>query len=307
MRVLLAGWFSLADGGATAGDLLVRDVLCGWLQEIGVAYDVAQRPPLGEGVEWHRVAARRYSHLLFACGPVGPSLAVAPLIERFESCKRVAVNVSVVGSAAWRPFDVLLERDGLACARPDLAMLAATPARIGPGGRETPAVVTERPPVVAVVRIHRQGEYPAANPDVAHLAFAELLASREAAAFDLDTVLDPGVPGRRTPAEVLALLGKADIVLTTRLHGMALALAQGVPAIAVDPVPGGAKVLAQAEALGWPAAVTVDALEQGALEGMLDWCLTAAARERALACAARAAEHAGLVKASFAKALRSRR
>lgn len=319
MRVLLAGWFSLADGGATAGDLLVRDVLREWLDEQATPYDVAQRPPLGDGVDWHRVAPRRYSHLLFACGPVGPSLAVAPLIERFERCKRVAVNVSVVGSAAWRPFDVLLERDGLATARPDLAMVAAVSPRgaarnggvVGKHDRRQAAgekaAVRERPPVLAIARIHRQAEYPTADPDAAHRAFGELLAKREAAAIDVDTVLDRAVPGRRTPAEVMALLGKADVVLTTRLHGLVLALARGVPAIAVDPIPGGAKVLAQARALRWPAALPVDALEQGALERLLDWCLGAPAREQALACAERAVEEAATTKASLATALRSRR
>lgn len=37
------------------------------------------------------------------------------------------------------------------------------------------------------------------------------------------------------------------------MHGLALALKAGVPALGVDPVAGGGKVSRQAEALGWPA------------------------------------------------------
>ncbi len=43
-----------------------------------------------------------------------------------------------------------------------------------------------------------------------------------------------------------------DIVVTTRLHGMVLALKNGVPAIAVDPIVGGAKITQQARAINWP-------------------------------------------------------
>src|SRR5437016_6221025 len=40
----------------------------------------------------------------------------------------------------------------------------------------------------------------------------------------------------RTPSEVESLIARMDLVLTTRLHGMVLALKHGVPAVAVDPV-----------------------------------------------------------------------
>jgi hypothetical protein len=189
------------------------------------------------------------------------------LIQRFASCRRIAINVSLTGDPAWRPFDLLLERDGAKRSRPDLAIAQS--------------VVST--PVVGLVRTHRQTEYPGARPEIAHAAFDRLLASREAAAFAIDTVLDPGVPGRRTAAEVQSLIARADVILTTRLHGLVLALARGVPAVAVDPICGGAKVRTQAEALDWPASMAVDTLDDEALERHFVWCLTPAARERALA------------------------
>ena len=269
MKVLVAGWFSLRQGGATAGDVMARDVACAWLAERAIPFDVALEPALGDGVDWFRVAPARYSDLLFVCGPVGPELQVAELIDRFHSCRRTALNVSLVGDPAWRPFDVVIERDGGGEGRPDLALGA--PAR--------------RVPVVARVEIHRQAEYPSARPEAAHVAFDRLLAQREAAVLAVDTRLDPAVPGRRTAAEVEALIAAADVVLTTRLHGLVLALRAGLPALAVDPVPGGGKVLAQAHALSWPAALTVDDLDDELLERHLDWCMEPAAREAARAAA----------------------
>jgi hypothetical protein len=285
--VLVAGWFSLEGGGATAGDVLVRDVLCNWLDERRLAYDVAQERWLGPGVDWFRVSPGRYSHFLFACGPVGPDLAVRELIDRFAACRRIAVNVSVVGDTSWRPFDLALTRDGVGHPRVDLALTASV----------------ELPPVIGLVRINRQLEYPGANPEVAHAAFERLLASREAAAIEVDTVLDRHIPGRRTAGEVQALLARTDVVLTTRLHGLVLALAQGVPSVAVDAVPGGAKVLAQAQALAWPAAMSVDAIDDAELERMLSWCLTTEGRERARACAQLGAGGVERIRATLAAQL----
>lgn len=156
---------------------------------------------------------------------------------------------------------------------------------------------------MALARIHHQAEYAGARPEIAHAAFDRLLASCEAAAFTIDTVLDQHTPGRRTPGEVRALFAKADVVLTTRLHGLVLALAAGVPALAVDPIPGGAKVIAQARALTWPAVLPVEALDDDELGRLFQWCLTAEAHERAQACALAGVEGIDAVRASLMKHL----
>jgi polysaccharide pyruvyl transferase WcaK-like protein len=105
---------------------------------------------------------------------------------------------------------------------------------------------------------------------------------------------------------VQALIARADVVLTTRLHGLVLALAQGVPAVAVDPICGGAKVLAQARVLDWPACLTVDALEDAALKRDFEWCLTLEARQRAQASVAAGREKAAEINAALGRYLRRR-
>ena len=69
-----------------------------------------------------------------------------------------------------------------------------------------------------------------------------------------------------------------DVVLTNRLHGLVFALRAGEPALAIDPVAGGNKVMAQARVLGWPAATLVDEDAPARLDAMLDWCLSAEGR-----------------------------
>jgi exopolysaccharide biosynthesis predicted pyruvyltransferase EpsI len=65
------------------------------------------------------------------------------------------------------------------------------------------------------------------------------------AVIAIDTRLDENRTGLRTAGEVESLIARMDVVLTTRLHGMVLALKNGVPAIAIDSVAGGAKVRRQ--------------------------------------------------------------
>jgi hypothetical protein len=107
-------------------------------------------------------------------------------------------------------------------------------------------------------------------------------------------------PGARVAAILSQLRPVAqEIVLAVdsrRLHGLVLALAQGVPAVAVDPISGGAKVLAQARALDWPASMAVDAFDHATLVRHFEWCLTPAARERARASVAAGLEDAAEIR-----------
>jgi hypothetical protein len=97
-----------------------------------------------------------------------------------------------------------------------------------------------------------------------------------------------------------------DVVVTTRLHGLALALRAGIPALAVDPVDGGGKVTAQAGAWQWPAIVTAD---QAAAPGWLDelwaWCLSPDGRRTAVAAARSAPGPAQAMLTDLVAALRA--
>jgi hypothetical protein len=85
-----------------------------------------------------------------------------------------------------------------------------------------------------------------------------------------------------TPDQFLALVKRFDAVITTRLHGLVLALHASVPALAVDPIHGGGKVTAQADALGWPAAVDAEgSSDRARLNSWWRWCLSAAGRTAA--------------------------
>jgi hypothetical protein len=275
---------------ATAGDLMACEVACDWLRSAGHTFDVALAPPFTGGVDWRTVDPNAYSHLVFVCGPfrnIGP--AITDFLKCFAHCRRIGLDLSMIEPVeAWNPFDLLLERDSNRAARPDISFLCCQ----------------GRLPVVGVCLVHPQKEYrDRGRHEVANEAIRRLLAVREVAAVPIDTRLDENSTGLRTTREVESLIARMDMLLTTRLHGTVLALKNGVPALAVDPIAGGAKIRRQAETVGWPVVFTADAIDDAALQQAFDYCLTAPARAKALACAEHARGQLSRVRDEFIAAL----
>ncbi|MEU2061175.1 polysaccharide pyruvyl transferase family protein [Streptomyces sp. NPDC013455] len=270
-RLLLTGWFSFRDGEATAGDVLAQQQMSAALSRAGILHDTAWSPGFRPGaLSLETAEPGAYDTLLFVCGPVyGPQ--VAALHARFRTCRRLAAGVSVVDPAdpGATGFDLIVARDGTAGpARLDLA--ATAPA--GP-----------LPPVAGVVLSHGQGEYGARRRHAeVNERITGWLAGKDCARVPADTRL-AGDDWRlcATAEQFLALVARFDLVVTTRLHGLVLALRTGTPVIAVDPVAGGAKVSAQARAVGWPALVAADALTPRILDHWWEWALSGTGRTAA--------------------------
>jgi hypothetical protein len=282
MRVLVAGWFSFEDMGATAGDLICRDLLVEWLREANVPCDVAVAAPFTDGVSWEQVPPENYSHVIFVCGPFGNGWPVTDLLARFAGVELIGLNLTMLDDLEnWNPFDLLLERDSSLTARPDLTLQA--PAR--------PV------PLVGLILADRQKEYgPRAMHDVTNEAIDRLLTSREAAVVPIDTRLDHNRTGLRSAAEVESLIARMDLVVTTRLHGTVLAIKNGVPPLVVDPIAGGHKVARQAAVLDWPVCFAADCLDDAELQQAFAHCLSTEARARAVRCAERAQQVLGPVR-----------
>ncbi|MDG9721106.1 polysaccharide pyruvyl transferase family protein [Streptomyces sp. DH24] len=276
----MAGWFSFLHGEATAGDVLALHRVEDVLRRAGIGYDVVWSPGFRpDAPHLDDVRPEAYTHLVFVCGPLhGPQ--VEDLHRRFAHCVRIAVGTSVIdpGGPAVTGFHRTLARDGAPGAAPGPDLAARAPALPA-----LPAV-----PVIGVILTHGQHEYgrQRRHEQVA-AAVTGWLAGRDCARLELDTRLDAHDWRLcATPAQLESVLTRLDLVVTDRLHGLVLALRAGVPALAVDPVQGGAKVTAQARACDWPALIPAERLDAAGLERWWDWCLTdgrraaAEARER---------------------------
>jgi Polysaccharide pyruvyl transferase len=291
MKVLVAGWFSFEEMGATAGDLLARDVVCDWLDQAGRPYDVAVAPPFTDGIDWRAVDPAEYSDLVFVCGPFGNGWPITEFLPRFANCRLLGVDLSMLQPLdEWNPFDVLLERDSSRAARPDVTFLSAAP----------------KVPVVGLILVHHQSEYPSGLHEEADAALERALAARDVAVVRIDTRLDINATGLHTPAQVESAIARMDVVVTTRLHGLVLALKNGVPVVAVDAVAGGAKVGRQAESIGWPHILRAGEFDDRELLDALDACLAEETRALAASCALRAGEALGDVRAQLIEGLSER-
>jgi len=290
VRALVVGWFSFPYMGATAGDLLARDTVCEWLDDIGAAYDVAGTEQFG-GLDVEGANPQRYSHVVFVCGPLGNGTPVTELFERFAHARVVGVDVSMLQDLAeWNPFHLLLERDSSRTARPDVTFAAPS------------APV----PVVGLVLVHEQKEYVGAMHAHVHEQIRAALGSVQAAVVEIDTGLDPpNTTGLRSADQIESLIARMDAVVTTRLHGLVLAIKHGVPALAIDPIRGGAKIARQAAAIGWPIALVAEEATEAAIREGLRTCLTADARSSAHAAADRARNAVSAIEEAFRAEFRS--
>jgi hypothetical protein len=269
VRVLIVGWPSFLHGEATAGDVLSMRRVAAALRDAGFAADTAWSPvfrPGGPDLDGIDPAA--YTHLVFVCGPAHGA-QVRGLHARFASCRRIAVGVSVIDANddAVTGFDRVLARDSPTS--PPAVDLSADAVTVGT-------------PVVGVVLAPGQPEYgEQRRHDDVHRCLTDWLAAQDCARIELDTRLDRR-DWRRcgTADQFVSIVSRLDVMVTTRLHGLVLALANGVPALAVDPVAGGGKVRAQAATWQWPAILSAEEVTDPqrcdpALNRWWEWCRSA--------------------------------
>lgn len=278
MKALVAGWFSYANGHATAGDLLTRDLLCDWLRELGMDYEIAVAPPFTGGPSLAEVDAHAFTHAFFICGPFGHGELEYRFLRRFAHCRLVGLNLSLdIPTEQWDPFDFLIERDSVRDVNPEMLFASR---------QHLPSVVG-----VCLVEPHEEADVAGANA-----AIDALLQRREAARVMIDTRLDTNETGLRTAGEVEALIARVDVLVTTRLHGLVMALKNGVPAVVIDAVPGGGKIRRQCSRIGWTNVLGLEELDADRLDRALDWALSEDARATARRCAEQAAADVLLIK-----------
>lgn len=292
-RALVIGFF------CTVGDIDSLALVRRWLKEAGVPFTVAPfgGPPLDAipgSVLPESVDPLDYTHVIIVCGPCDRSYysrrwPIDP--AAFRHCHFVGVNLSMIEPVAkWNPFDTLLERNSERVVRPDLTF----------------GVERGLTPVLGLCVIQNQPEYGGRQ---LHRRAEELLRSvarrHDAAVVAIDTGWPAALnhTGLESEAQIESLIARVDVLLTTRLHGIVYALKHGVPALVLDPVAGGDKVILQAQALGWPQAYLTEEASEDVLASGLDYCLSPCGRHKARECAAHARDFVSEIRNAFIAAL----
>jgi hypothetical protein len=123
--------------------------------------------------------------------------------------------------------------------------------------------------------------------------------------LSVDTLLDENRTSTHTLLQYEEVLRRADVVVSTRLHGMVFALKVGTPVVAIDPVAGGAKVSAQAAALNWPHVLDGDSVEVEDIHRHVGACLSAGIDETITRVRKAALLEIDIIRGRFERALSS--
>lgn len=291
-RALILGHFS------TVGDVECLEVVKGWCKKAGLPYEIAPysnrlRRTMNGAINPSEADSRRYSHLLVVCGPCHPDLFRKRGfdITRYNHCHKIGINLTMIEPIErWNPFDLLLERDSDQVVRPDLAFLATI----------------EKVPVVGRCVIRQQPEYrDRQRHDLALSLIDGLIVRHHLPSIEIDTKW-PEARSLLVPnsAGVLSsLIGRIDVLITNRLHGLVFSLLNGVPALAIDAVAGGDKVSAQARVLNWPACLLANEATQTSVDAAMAWCLSSEGRSAATTARKAALKSAGSIEQELAQTL----
>jgi hypothetical protein len=287
-RVLIAGWYSFDTPHNTAGDLLAQQVAIKWMEAAGHAYRIAvATPQLENEVATESLFPDDYSAVVFVCGPITNG-HVKPFINKFPLAKKIALNVSVIETADLsNDFDVIIARDSATEARPDIS-LATTP---------------ERAPVVGLIYVGKQKEYPTQQHQQVEELVDKVLTKLGAARVMIDTKIPNNEYGLQSIAQIESVMSRMDAVVTTRLHGSVLTLLNGVPVVAIDSVPEGAKVSRQMAAIGWPLAYKIGELDEAKLEQAIRVALSGGSKAEVVETIHRASTKLEDIRKQFIRAL----
>lgn len=267
-KILVVGWFSFDSPDNTAGDLLAKETAVKWIEEAGYDYDVAvPYPQLRDEIPTRSINQAQYIAVVYVCGPL-ISTPISAFMQQFKKMKRITLNVSIVESSDLSDdFDVIIARDGRGLpTNPDISLLTITP----------------KTPVVGLMYVGYQREYPTQQHYAVEHLVSEVVAEMDLAVVPIDTRLPHNKHGLTSISQIESVISAMDIVITTRLHGSILALRNGIPAVAIDSVPGGAKVLAQMQGIGWPLAYCIDQLNKKVLKDAINKALLGESKKLAI-------------------------
>lgn len=279
---LVAGYFSFPDGFATFGDTESMKVVCRWLEDTDVRYDLACHHSNGvNGVDLAGVDPGRYDIFIFVCGPWRHTNT--NLLGRFHHCVKIGVNLSIEDESG-QGFDLLYPRDLGGQSFPDLVLATEKDAR----------------PKVGICLVHDQAEYGERQRHHHVRGVVEaLIEGGTIVPVFVDTLHADNPYGIPSASSLEAVLSGLDVLVSTRLHGMVFALKMGVPVVAIDAIAGRAKVTKQAKALGWPVVLGGDDLEVDLLADAIRTCLQKGGRERARAVGQHAAPRIRAISTRF--------
>jgi hypothetical protein len=259
-RAIIVGHFSFPGSRGTFGDIEASEIVCDWLEESNIEFDVASNFEDGvEGVDISLIDETNYGFFIFVCGPwYSDGRIQSTLLKKFNHCVKIGVNLTTF-EKGLSGFDYLLSRDNFQEKNADIAF----------------AKVVNKIPVVGIILVDRQKKYGIKQRHLyIRYVITEYLKKGDVAPIWLDTNANLNSMNISNKYQFESIISRTDLVVTNRLHGVVLSLKNAIPVIAIDPVVGGGKVSAQVKALGWPILISAEEFSEKKLHQTIKYCLS---------------------------------
>jgi hypothetical protein len=259
-RAIIVGHFSFPGSRGTFGDIEASEIVCDWLEESNIEFDVASNFEDGiNGVDISLIDETKYGIFIFVCGPwYADGKIQSTLLKKFNHCLKIGVNLTTF-EEGLSGFDYLLSRDNFQEKNADIAF----------------AKVTKKIPVVGIILVDRQKIYGIKQRhQYIRFVITEYLKKGDIAPIWLDTNANLNIMKISNKDQFESIISRTDLVVTNRLHGVVLSLKNAIPVIAIDPVVGGGKVTAQVKALGWPILIPAEEFSEDKLHQTISYCLS---------------------------------
>lgn len=264
-KILITNYFSIV--GSTYGDANATDVVTHWLTKNNFDYDILVSDKTKvKGKTLNQLNLSEYNMIMFICGPCPNENWFDKVLgneytKRKKHIIKIGIDISIIRDN--HPFDYVIPRDFFKIKNPDLAFAANN----------------KKVSVVGIFKVHPQKEYGELQRHYhVHDCIERYLKESSHVCLELNTYnwIDTQKNFAHSTSNVPqleSLISKCDYIISTRMHGLVYSLKCNKPVLAIDCVAGGAKVTAQAEAVGWPAIVngdgiTVEDIETGVKTAM---------------------------------------
>lgn len=211
--------------------------------------------------------------LTLVCGPLAAHPALIRLMQKHPRARKLAVGVSVLDNHLdfARSFDAVLPRDGTAGAAFDMA-----PARFGENS-DVPA--PERGQPIALCFVGPQAEYGAGRKSIHRQAQDLLTRCVRGTGLPTKAISTVLSSRHRDERKILEDFRSVQLVATTRLHGSLYSLLTRRPVVALDQIPGGAKVSEVLARIGWPLVFRADEADEKRVAAALQTALSGELRD----------------------------
>jgi hypothetical protein len=241
-KALIIGAFSDIGKNSTFGDIQAMEVLCSWLNEIEIKFDVLDNVTSNKkNISINEIDPYKYDILIYVCGPFGRNT----YCKKFSHCLKIGIDISIEKDESHyidsqTCLNLIIPRDSKTIRNPEFAFKASS--------RDVA--------VVGVALVHGQGKKENSKHEEVEAAVKKYFKSNGYAVIKLDTLITTPIRKNQTNissvSQFEALVRRCDFIISSRLHGLVYALKNNVPVIAIDPILGGGKLTKQTEAVNWP-------------------------------------------------------